>query len=137
MPRGLWGALAIGAALAALILVHALRETQTVTAVIDGRTIHCADGRTVRLRGVAVPDDAAADAGRKYLERLLLGKPVRITPAPGQAAAYVYSGEILVNGRMIRDGYAAADTHNDYPERELFTTYEKQARASGLGIWKE
>ncbi|HQP31833.1 MAG TPA: thermonuclease family protein, partial [Deltaproteobacteria bacterium] len=51
-------------------------------------------------------------------------------------SAYVYLGGVLVNGRMIRDGYALADPRRGYPEYELFEAYEAEARLRRLGIWK-
>lgn len=140
--KGVGGVLIVIAALAGVFVVHAVRasRTTTVTTVINATSIQCADGRTVRLLGLvelAAYPPSVADACRQYLTRLLCGKPIRIVnphnPRPGMA--YVYSGEILVNGRMIRDGYARVDLQDDYPERDLFLAYEKEAKARGLGIW--
>jgi len=140
------------AAIAVLAVLHTLKAASglSVVRVMDGETLACDDGRMIRLIGVApfrdVPgDDRAAGAGdpsKRYLERMIGGRRVRIKPASpvkdqrGRIPAYVYAGEILLNGRMIRDGYALADPDRGYPEHELFESYESQARTSGLGIWK-
>jgi len=140
------------AALLALAVIHWARtssQSHFVT-VLDGGTLALDDGRIVRLIGIAGPaysprvlaSAPADDPGRIYLKGMLEGKSVRIKPAKGATdarrmiSAYVYLGEVLVNGRMIKDGYALADPGRGYPEYELFESYESEARLKGLGVWK-
>ncbi|MEN6476219.1 MAG: thermonuclease family protein [Syntrophaceae bacterium] len=140
------------AAIAVLAVIHWARtfsQSYFVT-VLDSDTLACADGRVIRLIGIAETGDGpgafastpADDPGRVYLKGLLEGQAVRIKPvkapkdARGRISAYVYLGEVLVNGRMIKDGYAMADPRRGYPEQELFEAYESEARLKGLGIWK-
>ncbi len=147
-----WLAL-VCAVLAAMAIIHWARtfsQSGFVT-VLDGDTLACADGRLIRLIGIAGPrevpevegvDGPVYDAGRSYLKGLIEGRSVRIRPVKGAAdargriSAYVYLGGVLVNGRMIRDGYALADPRRGYPEYELFEAYEAEARLRRLGIWK-
>jgi endonuclease YncB( thermonuclease family) len=140
---------AVAAVLAVLHWIKNASQTDFVT-VLDSATLACADGRIVRMIGIADPGgrpDAegpgpADDSGRVYLKSLLEGKSVRVKPVKagkdgrGRISAYVYLGEVLVNGRMIKDGYALADPRRSYPEHELFEAYESEARMRGLGIWK-
>lgn len=140
------------AAIAALAVIHKVKAARgnCFVKVLDRDTLTCVDGRLIRLIGVVprgqIPDGAAAgaacDPGRAYLETLIGAQAVRIKPVKspkdtrGRISAYVYLGEVLVNGRMIKDGYAVADSDRSYPEHELFETYESEARMRRLGIWK-
>lgn len=141
MRKALGGIILVIAALVAAFVVHVMRlsHTLTVTGVINATSIQCDGGRIFKLIGLAEPADASADEeGRLYLRRFVLDKRVRIVEAQSShpGTAYVYCGVVLVNGRMIKDGFGQADMQDDYPERELFMAYEKEARARGLGIWK-
>jgi endonuclease YncB( thermonuclease family) len=44
---------------------------------------------------------------------------------------------VLVNGRIIRDGWARAYRKFYHPWRDLFIVYEREARAKRLGMWKD
>lgn len=130
------------AALAAVFIVHAVRfsHTTNVTRIIDAASIRCDDGRLVRLIGLAaLPNPEEAALAKRYLGRFILGKPVRIIEARSSRPekAYVYYGDILVNGRMIKDGYGRIDSQDDCPEQELFRAYEQEAKTRGLGIWND
>ena len=78
---------------------------------------------------------------REHL-RLLAGGKVRIEVGPtpvdryGRTLAYVYAGDVLVNGRIIQDGWARADVRFSYKNKDLFIAYEKEARARKIGMWK-
>lgn len=142
MRKLLGGMILVIAALAAAFIIHAVRlsHTTTVIRIIDATSIRCEDGRSLRLIGLNNPVFSSEEEdGRQYLNRFILHKRVRVVEVRSSppTKAYVYYGEILVNGRMIRDGYARADAQDDYPERELFQTYEKEAKARGLGIWND
>jgi len=49
----------------------------------------------------------------------------------------VYSGDVLVNGRIIREGWARAYRMFYHPWRDLFIAYEREARSRGLGMWRD
>jgi micrococcal nuclease len=139
--------------MAALALVHGVKalDTHTVIKVFDGDTIQTDDGRKIRLIGIDAPEvnspytlaEPFGEESKVYLTRFLLGQKVRVVPGKepfdvyGRSLAYVYRGDILINGRIVRDGYARAYTRFDYPEKELFLTYEREAKARGLGLWKD
>ncbi|HQI02796.1 MAG TPA: thermonuclease family protein [Deltaproteobacteria bacterium] len=147
--------LALPAAAAMLIVLmavfHCVKHTglHEVVWVYDGDTIRIDDGRKIRLIGVDAPEvespytkeEPYGSLSRKHLNTLLTGKKVfiKVGEEPsdrfGRTLAYVYADDILVNGRMIRDGWARVYMKFDYEYKELFAAYEREARAKGLGIW--
>lgn len=143
--------LLVCAACTSLVVIHKLKAapTQVVVKVLSGDALELYDGRSIRLIGIAPSQElpaasfsgSKADPARDHLAALVGGQAVRIVPykavraTHGYTLAYVYRGEILINGRMIKDGFAKADPRRDYPEQELFQAYENEARMRGLGIW--
>jgi micrococcal nuclease len=126
------------------------RDLIEVSKVFDGDTIELKDGRKIRLIGVDAPEvdspyakkEPFGDESKAYLVNLLLGKKVsiRVGEDPkdrfGRTLAYVYLGDVLVNGRIIRDGFAQGYEKFDYEYKDLFKAYEREAKARGIGIWK-
>jgi micrococcal nuclease len=131
---------------------HALGAggTHFVMQVFDGDTIFLDDHRKIRLIGVDAPevqspyrDEAPfGQESKVYLTSLILNKKVTLTigvPSKdkyGRTLAYVNLGDVLVNGRIIRDGWARAYRQFYHPWRDLFIVYEREARSKGLGMWK-
>lgn len=127
-----------------------LKDLHEVVKVYDGDTILIEDGRKIRLIGVDAPEvespytkeEPYGSASRKHLEGLLSGKKVFIRGGEeprdrfGRTLAYVYADDVLLNGRMIRDGWARVYVKFDYEYKDLFTAYEREARARGIGIWE-
>lgn len=125
------------------------KGARTVAKVHDGDTIRLDDGTTVRLLGVDAPEvessytraEPCGAGSRDYLKALVEGRRVTIEVGPepkdryGRTLAMVYLGDVLVNGRIIRDGWAGAYRRFDYPHKDLFRAYEEEAKARGLGIW--
>ncbi len=146
-------ALAFSFLILMLVLGHHVRarSARAVVRVIDGDTLQIEDGRIIRLIGVDAPEvqspfskeEPFGQESRDYLDSLVRKKKVLIKPGDPpfdrdhRTTAYVYSGDILVNGRMIRDGWAASNHAADHPWRDLFLSYENEARSKGLGIWKK
>jgi micrococcal nuclease len=124
--------------------------SHTVTRVIDGDTIRIDDGRKVRLAGVDAPEvdspysreEPCGPQSRAYLKALIEGRKVTVKAGRepydryGRTLAMVYLDDVLVNGRIIRDGWARAYRRFDYPYKDLFIAYEAEAKARGIGIWK-
>lgn len=122
-----------------------------VLEVYDGDTILISDGRKIRLIGVDAPEvespyghgEPFGVESKRYLSDLILHKKIslRVGDTPldkyGRTLAYVYVGDVLVNGRIIRDGWARAYLRFDYENKDLFTVYEKEAKAKGIGMWKD
>lgn len=153
MPRNMKAPIFI-AVLASLILLciyHALvaADTRIVMQVFDGDTIRLDDGTKVRLIGVDAPEvdspyskqEPFGLQSKAYLASLVLNRRVRLSRGDpphdkyGRMLAYVYVDDVLVNGRIIRDGWALAYRRFPHPWRDLFIVYEREARSKGLGMW--
>ena len=122
--------------------------------VVDGDTIWVLmpDGSKEKVRyiGIDAPEVAHADSAGEYLgdeatahnaELLAMG-PLRVETDLderddfGRLLAYVWAGEVLVNERMVLDGYARA---RNYPpnlarQQQLWDAQDK-AREAGVGVW--
>jgi micrococcal nuclease len=126
-----------------------------VTRVVDGDTVHLADGTVLRLLDINTPEgphhgrdaEPLADAARDYLRQLVLNQKVvwqthrRAKDAYGRGLAQIYTRRAdgqagWVNGAMVRAGlahvYTFADNHQFGPE---LLRLEDAARAEGRGIW--
>jgi micrococcal nuclease len=122
--------------------------------VIDGDTIRVRmpDGSEERVRyiGIDAPEVAHSDSAGEYLgeeatahnKELLAAGALRLETDVeerddyGRLLAYVWAGEVFINERMVRDGYARA---RNYPpnlarQDELWKAHD-QAREAGIGIW--
>jgi micrococcal nuclease len=133
-------------------IYHALGAggTYLVMLVYDGDTILLDDHRKIRLIGVDAPEvqspyrdeEPFGQESKVYLTSLLLNKKVTLTigdPSKdkyGRTLAYVNLGDVLVNGRIIHDGWARAYRQFYHPWRDLFIVYEREAKSKRLGMWK-
>ena len=122
-----------------------------VMSVFDGDTILLDDNRRIRLIGVEAPalqspygdKDHFGKESKKYLASLILNKKVSLTITDtqkdgfGSIPAFVYLGDVLVNGRVIRDGWARSSRIFHHTYGDLFTAYEREAHSRGLGMWKQ
>ena len=136
-----------------LFIYHGLSAIRLymVVTVFDGDTIALDDGRKVRLIGVDAPEvespyrkrEPFGDESRAYLSALILEKNISLVVGDppkdryGRTLAYVYLGDVLVNGRIIRDGWAFAYRKFHHQWSDLFLVYEREARSRGIGIWKK
>jgi micrococcal nuclease len=125
-------------------------STQVVRVVYDGDTLGLEDGTRVRLVGVDAPEvdspysheEPFGRESREFMRSLVLGKRVRVSVCDppldryGRTLAYVYVDDVLVNGRIIREGWAMAYRRFPHPMRDLFITYEMEAKARRLGMWR-
>ncbi len=147
-------ALLLLAALAIVMMATVLHcaeksRLRTVVKVYDGDTIRTDDNRKIRLIGVDAPEvespyskeEPFGRESRLYLKNLIEGRKVLVKQGEvpvdryGRVLAYVYMDNVLVNGRIIRDGFAKAYLRFDHENRDLFIVYEKEARAKRRGIW--
>jgi len=126
-----------------------------VSAVIDGDTVMLADGRQLRLAGIAAPkrpldrpDDSPwplADAARSALAGLVLGKTVQL--ADGGAGSDRYGRVVAqlrtaagtwVEGELLRGGLArVCSTADDRARVGEMLALEGEARAAGRGLWAD
>lgn len=152
IPRGIIIPLTSITIIILLGVYHGIEASKTslVVEVFDGDTILLDDGRKIRLIGVDAPEvqspysvqEPFGHESKDYLSSLILNKKVMIALGDppkdkyGRTLAYVSLGDVLVNGRIIRDGWARSYRMFYHPMRDLFFTYEREARTKGLGLWK-
>lgn len=75
---------------------------------------------------------------RDLLRQLALGKTVRLERDPAADSrdrVYVFVDDVLVNAEMVRRGRARVDTSRPFARRHEFAQLQKDAEASGVGIW--
>ena len=139
-----------------VILAYLLHEAEsldvhTVTKVYDGDTIQIEDGTRIRLIGIDAPEinspygraEPFGYESKRYLTHMLLDEKVKISVGPepfdkyGRTLAYVYLTDgTLVNARIVKDGWARVYRRFDFKYKDLFLSYEKEARAKGIGMWQ-
>jgi len=127
-----------------------IRE-ETVERVIDGDTIVLTNGEVVRYLDIDTPETVHPTKpvqcyGPESTERnreLVEGRIVQLdVPAVakdnyGRTLAYVYADDDFVNGELVWEGYAYAQSYGQ-PGR-LYPTLirmEKAARESQKGLWE-
>ena len=123
--------------------------------VIDGDTVELSDGRHVRYIGIDTPEvrrhegtqwvvdpEPYAREATEANRRLVEGKPVRLEydvethDRYGRLLAYVYVGDVMVNAKLMEDGYAQPMTippNVKYVER--FKQLASEARQQRRGLW--
>jgi micrococcal nuclease len=118
--------------------------------VTDGDTVRVelASGREERVRyiGIDTPEpttgECFADEATEANERLVAGREVRLVPGQeerdryGRLLAYVFAGDVFVNARLLRAGYAeplVVRPNDRFAER--FAALARDARREGRGLW--
>lgn len=82
-----------------------------------------------------------------YVEEFLKRGNIRVEIDPNHKAAgyvehnerplvYVYSGDVMLNAEMLREGICIREPEIYYQHVDQFRKLEEEARAAGLGIWK-
>jgi uncharacterized protein (TIGR02246 family) len=118
----------------------------TVSRVIDGDTIQCAQIGRVRLIGMDTPESNqppfGAQASAALAALIPVGAEVQLEPdveardRNRRLLAYVWVGHTMINWRMVREGWAVLLT---YPPNvqyvDAFTDAERRAREEGRGLW--
>lgn len=129
--------------------------TAQVSEILDGDTVALADGRRVRLVGIAAPSPPLgrpeearwplADAAKAALSELALHRTVELrlggaaTDRYGRTLAHLYREDgVWLQGELLRRGLARvaslADNRALVPE---MLALEGEARAARRGIWRE
>ncbi len=120
------------------------RLPQRVSRVIDGDTVQLDDGRKLRYAGINAPEE-----GEPYYREstqannLLVGsKEVDLefgrskTDKHGRLLAYVCVGRTLIQGELVKQGWALVMRTQPLPRyRELLLKSQEEAKDNGLGIW--
>jgi micrococcal nuclease len=118
--------------------------------VTDGDTVRVEldSGREERVRyiGIDTPEptqgECFADEATAANARLVEGRAVRLVPGEerrdryGRLLAYVYAGDVFVNARLLREGFAEplVVRPNDRFEAR-FAVLAGDARRAGRGLW--
>lgn len=107
----------VGSALlaASALSVAGAATVTRVIAINDGDTFETQEGERVRMLGIDAPEtyQPGGDIARDILGKYLLGRTVRLESDGenkdryGRILRYVYLGDMLVNGELVRNGYAA------------------------------
>ena len=86
----------------------------TVLEVLDGDTIRINTGELVRYQGIDAPEKNGAygQSATKHNEEYVMGKTVRLEydyqnqDQYGRILAYIWVDDVLVNEKMIEEGYS-------------------------------
>jgi len=115
--------------------------TVEVVAVRDGRTLHLADGRELRLVGIEAGDDA-----RPALHDLIGGRPLRLerlgpeTDRYGRLTAFAFAGDspLPLQIALVEQGRARVSARlGDTACAALLKAAEGRARAAARGLWTD
>lgn len=119
-----------------------------VTTIIDGDTFDLEDGTRVRMLGIDTPERSApaecwADEAYNALAQRLAGRQVRLEydverkDVYGRTLAWVYDGDLFVNGSMLADGHACVliIPPNGQDHESYLTALENEAQAANRGLW--
>lgn len=157
-----WAALAVLLSLAPAAAATRLPafepgETAMVARVVDGAELVLADGRTLRLAGIAAPRAGAAaevrrgrstealDArARAALEKLVAGREVELRYAGNRRdrhdriLAQLFLGKRWIQGELLRRGLARVEGSADNRlGLEAMLRREASARAARRGLWRD
>lgn len=119
-------------------------EQVHVERVVDGDTLKLSDGRKIRLIGINTPEHDRPLYGEatNTLRELVDGQDITIEldELPhdkfGRTLAYIFRGDLFVNGEIVRRGMAYAFL---WPQNrvhaEPLLEYQREARQKGVGLW--
>jgi micrococcal nuclease len=125
------------------------QEQYLVVKIIDGDTIEIEDGSKIRYIGIDTPEksfrtvpDCYAQESTQYNRDLVMGKHVSLekdiseTDRFGRLLRYVWVDGVMINEKMVRDGYALASSYPpDVRYQDVFLTSQQQAVRENLGLW--
>jgi micrococcal nuclease len=125
-----------------------------VLRVVDGDTIEVqlASGKIEDIRYIGIdtpetvypgePVECFGPAASRANERLVEGKNVRLVydeerrDQYDRLLAYVYVGDLFVNARLVRDGFAYESYYSpNGAHRDLFERLQSQASSRDIGLW--
>jgi micrococcal nuclease len=125
----------------------------TVTHIVDGDTIDVfINGETKRVRYIGMDTPETVDPNRppgcygheasEYNSQLVLHHDVRLetdvsdTDAFGRLLRYVWLGDVLVNGDLVRHGYAVSKAYPpDTKYQAALNADQEEAKQGGAGLW--
>lgn len=128
-------------------------EFHRVSRIVRADVVEVEGVGPVRLLGIETPDGKSpkeiyAEHGQRALsfaEKLLLGQDVRLEfdtelgtdkDAAGQTPAYVYTRDgTLVNGEMVKQGFAFVRGSEQFRLANDFRGFERDAMQAMRGVW--
>lgn len=119
-----------------------------VIKVFDGDTIQIEGGEKVRYLGIDAPEpnDAYGISAQRYNQQLVLGRKARLEEdyethdKYGRRLAYVWLDNVLINEKMIEEGYAKVYTISKTRKLKYVKRLEEAeqyAREHHNGMWLE
>ena len=123
-----------------------------VERIIDGDTIVLDGEERIRLIGVDTPETVHPTKPVEYFgkeasaftKKIVHGKEVRLEydedtkDRYGRTLAYVYLKDgTFLNAEIVKQGFGFAYTRFPFRYMEEFRKYEREARETGRGLWKD
>jgi site-specific DNA-methyltransferase (adenine-specific) len=116
----------------------------TVREIIDVNKLALDTGLLVKLIGVNPVDDREVrQQAIDYLNQYVRGKQVflkfegqNLEASENEVPAYVYlKNRIFINGSLIRQGFARADSQIHHRLFNKFLSYQQEAKEKKIGVW--
>ena len=134
------------AVLSATAARHCRAEQLSVVKVYNGAEAKLSDGRKIVYSGISVPDKKDKPFFQKCLEAhqqlvqdasiIVLVQPEAQGKELKRIPVVAFSGTLLINAELIRQGYAlAGHSDDDFRYRELFIQLQHEAYLAGRGLW--
>jgi micrococcal nuclease len=129
-----------------------ISQFQRVSRIVRGDVIEVEGTGAVRLLGIETPDGKSpkeiygvhGQRALSFIEKLVLGQDVKLEfdsagsnkDEAGQTLAYVYTRDgTLVNGEMVKQGFAFVRGSEQFSRANDFRGYEREAMQSMRGVW--
>ena len=127
-------------------------QFQRVTRIVRADVIEVEGTGAVRLLGIETPDGKSpkeiygvhGQRAVSFIEKLLMGQDVKLEfdsseinkDELGQTLAYVYTRDgTLVNGEMVKQGFAFVRATEQFSRASDFRSYEREAMQAMRGVW--
>jgi endonuclease YncB( thermonuclease family) len=129
-----------------------ITQFQRVTRIVRADVIEVDGTGAVRLLGIETPDGKSpkeiygihGQRAVSFIEKLLIGQDVKLEfdssgvnkDELGQTLAYVYTRDgTLVNGEMVKQGFAFVRATEQFSRASDFRGYEREAMQAMRGVW--
>jgi len=121
-------------------------EQLSVVKVYNGAEAKLSDGRKIEYSGISVPGKKdkpffyeCREAHRQLVQDasiIVLVQPEAQGKVLDRIPVVAFSGTLLINAELIRQGYAlAGHSDDDFRYRELFLQLQHEAYLAGRGLW--
>lgn len=138
----------IGAALTGSLFLTSNKQnikipSYEVLKVVDGDTFITKEKQYIRVASIDAPElnDCGGKEAKIALEKLVLGKPVyfKVLYRDGfnRLIAQVYTSNIDVSEKMIKEGFAYYLSQDNVENRSFYIKTNEKAKAEGIGIFSK